>query len=96
MYPEIPFYSFKIDTYIFIYLMAIIVASVLLRLELKRNSYSASLYFLLASTALIAGIVGSKIYYIVEAWDQFIQNPWQTFFAIAGSTWYGGFILGFS
>lgn len=95
MYPEISLYSFKIDTYVSMYFVAIITASVLLGLELGRNHYSTRSCSVLIFTALVAGFVGSKIYYVFQEWDQFIQNPWRICFAIAGSGWYGGFVLGF-
>jgi phosphatidylglycerol:prolipoprotein diacylglycerol transferase len=43
---------------------------------------------------LIAGIIGSKIYYILEIWNEFILSPFAILFDISGSRWYGGFILG--
>lgn len=96
MYPQISLYSFKMDSYVAMYLVALIVSSVVLSFELKRNNYSTSSSSVLIFVVFVTGFVGSKIYYVFEEWDQFVRSPGQIFFAISGSGWYGGFILAFS
>jgi len=94
MYPVIRILHFEVDSYIFLYLIAFIVATFLLKHELKRKNYPPYLYALLMITGLAAGIIGSKIYYFFEIWKQFILSPLEPLFNIPGSGWYGGFILG--
>ncbi|UCH94024.1 MAG: prolipoprotein diacylglyceryl transferase [Candidatus Aminicenantes bacterium] len=94
MYPVIHILHFELESYIVLYLIAFIVATFLLKYELKRNNYPSYLYALLMIVGLITGIIGSKIYYIFEIWNEFILSPVETFFNIPGLGWYGGFILG--
>jgi phosphatidylglycerol:prolipoprotein diacylglycerol transferase len=94
MYPVIRILHFEVESYIVLYLVAFIVATFLLKYELKRNNYPSYLYALLMITGSITGIIGSKIYYFFEIWDEFILSPLEPLFNIPGSGWYGGFILG--
>lgn len=94
MYPEIHIYSFVIESYTLLYIIAFIVVTLLLKYELKRNNYPPYFYILLTVVSLTSGLIGSKIYYLLEIWNEFIQNPYGNFFHIGGSGWYGGFALG--
>jgi phosphatidylglycerol:prolipoprotein diacylglycerol transferase len=44
--------------------------------------------------AIIGGIVGAKIYYVLLNWPQTVQDPLGMLFSRAGLVWYGGFIGG--
>lgn len=44
--------------------------------------------------ALIGGIVGAKIYYVLLYWDQTAADPLGMIFSRSGLVWYGGFIGG--
>ena len=94
MYPEISIGSIEIESYIVFYLLAFIIVALLLKREFKKRHYSPKLFIGLFITGLFFGMIGSKIYYILENWDAFAVDPYQTFFRISGSGWYGGFILG--
>jgi phosphatidylglycerol:prolipoprotein diacylglycerol transferase len=94
MCPVIHIFQIDLESYIVFYLIALIVATVLLKYELQRNNYSPYLYSLLVVVGFITGIIGSKIYNLFETWDAFILSPFETFFNMGGSGWYGGFILG--
>jgi phosphatidylglycerol---prolipoprotein diacylglyceryl transferase len=45
--------------------------------------------------AAIFGLLGAKLFSILEEWDSFIQNPVEQFFSGSGLTMYGGLILAF-
>jgi phosphatidylglycerol:prolipoprotein diacylglycerol transferase len=94
MYPVIHIFQFDVDSYMLFYCIAFTVATALLRHELRRNNYPPYLYITLMTVGLITGIIGSKIYYFFGIWNEFILSPFETFFNIAGSGWYGGFVLG--
>lgn len=42
--------------------------------------------------AVIFGILGSKLSYLLENWDDFMRDPMSAF-SPGGLTWYGGFLL---
>ncbi len=94
MYPFIHILDFEIKSYIVLYLIAFIVATFLLKHELKRNNYPRYLYATLMIVGLITGIIGSKIYYLFITWNESILNPFGIIFNISGSGWYGAFIFG--
>lgn len=94
MYPVIHIFNFDLESYLVLYLIAFIVATFLLKHELKRHNYPSYLYATLMVVGLITGIIGSKIYYLFVTWNEFILSPYGIIFSVAGSGWYGGFILG--
>ncbi len=94
MYPDL----FKIGPFTvhsFGLMMAIgfIVGSWLLTKELNRKGYNPNLGSTITLFALIFGIAGSKILFLIEDWSHFIQNPLKEAFSPGGLTWYGGFFL---
>lgn len=51
----------------------------------------------IATIAVVAGVLGSKLFHILENLDQFAQNPAAMIFSTGGLTFYGGLIVaGFS
>jgi phosphatidylglycerol---prolipoprotein diacylglyceryl transferase len=94
MYPEL----FKIGPFTvhsFGLMMAIgfIAASWLLTNELKRKGYDPNMGSTITLIAVIFGIAGSKILYLIEDWGRFVQDPLREAFSPGGLTWYGGFFL---
>jgi phosphatidylglycerol:prolipoprotein diacylglycerol transferase len=94
MYPEISIGSFEIESYTVCYLLAFGIVTVLLRSEFKRRLYSLKLFIGFFITGLFFGLLGSKIYYVIENWEAFTIDPNHIIFTISGSAWFGGFILG--
>lgn len=70
-----------------------IVASYLLSLEFKRKKIHSDLATEITLLALIFGIIGAKMFHLIETWDSFIQDPISEAFSAGGLTWYGGLIL---
>lgn len=44
--------------------------------------------------ALVAGLVGAKVFHNLEYWDDFIKDPWEALISFSGLTFYGGLICG--
>jgi phosphatidylglycerol:prolipoprotein diacylglycerol transferase len=40
--------------------------------------------------ALIGGVLGARLYYLVEHWPDLVRNPLGSLFGDSGLTWYGG------
>lgn len=70
-----------------------IIASYLLSLEFKRKKIHTDLATEITLLALIFGIIGAKMFHLIETWDSFIQDPISEAFSAGGLTWYGGLIL---
>ena len=65
-----------------------------LRSELKRLDGDPDVAADILMGALIGGIVGAKIYYVILYWDRTALDPISMLFTRSGLVWYGGFIGG--
>ncbi|MBS1517685.1 MAG: prolipoprotein diacylglyceryl transferase [Bacteroidetes bacterium] len=100
MYPKlfeigpVPIYSYGLMLGI-----AFLVGSSLLTKELRRNGMDENMGVMITFLSLIGGIVGSKLFYIIEEWNFGSGEPLSSFFTVStifspsGLTFYGGLIL---
>lgn len=51
--------------------------------------------FLIIGIAGLAGIVGARLYHVLETPHEFFENPWPLIFSRYGFAWFGGLIGGF-
>lgn len=72
--------------------LGFLAASYILTKELQRKGLDPSLGSTITLVALIFGIAGSKLLFLIETWDEFIQHPMNAF-SPGGLTWYGGLVL---
>ena len=94
MYPRLlEIGPFTIYSYGLMLAIGFIVASYLLNAELKRKRLDPALGNNITLLALVAGIAGSKMLYLIEHWSQFITDPLGMAFSPSGLTFYGGFLL---
>ena len=70
-----------------------ILASIFLTKELRRKGLDSNLGSTITLLAIIFGIVGSKLLYLIENWSYASRDPLGMAFSPGGLTWYGGFIL---
>lgn len=73
--------------------IAFLLGSYILGRELKRRGLDGAMASTITVLAVIFGIAGAKILYLIEEWDLFIMNPAGMAFSAGGLTWYGGFLL---
>lgn len=71
-----------------------LLGSYILSLEFKRKGINPNLASNITIIALIFGIAGAKLLYLIENWSSFVRAPVDMTFSAGGLTWYGGFILG--
>lgn len=96
MYPElikigpVTVYSFGLMA-----TLGFLSAGFLLERELARVGRDKELAGSIIISALIGGIVGSKIYYLIENPQLLSLDFWGSVFSGAGLVWYGGLIGGF-
>lgn len=84
---------FTIYSYGLMLAIGFIVASSLLTRELLRKRLDPSLGNNITLIALVAGVAGSKMLYLIEHWSEFAADPVGMAFSPSGLTFYGGFIL---
>ena len=84
----------KIGSYGLMLVLAFLSCLFFMVRELKRNNYEPDWGFSVVTWAVIGGIVGSRLYFILEHLDQFFQDPIGMIFTGSGLTFYGGLIGG--
>jgi phosphatidylglycerol---prolipoprotein diacylglyceryl transferase len=72
----------------------LLVAAYVLQADLNRRGTKADA-FLMIGIAGLTGIVGARLYHVLEAPREFIANPWPQLFSRYGFAWFGGLIGGF-
>jgi len=74
--------------------LAALTAAWVVWLELKRYGYSPDIASTWVFAAAVGGLIGARLLFIVEEWNEFILSPWSLIFSGAGFTWYGGMFGG--
>jgi phosphatidylglycerol:prolipoprotein diacylglycerol transferase len=69
-----------------------IIGSYFLSNELKRLHIDQAIGSTVTMFAIVFGIIGSKLLFVIENWNDFTEHPTMVF-SPGGLTWYGGFIL---
>lgn len=84
-----------INSYGFMLMMAFYSCYFILSKDLKRLGYDAKLAGDIVFAAALGGILGSKIYYLIENFDRVKADPMGMIFSGAGLVFLGGLIGGF-
>lgn len=71
-----------------------LIGSYILSLEFKRKGINPNFASNITIIALIFGLAGAKLLYLIENWSSFMRAPFDMIFSAGGLTWYGGFIVG--
>jgi phosphatidylglycerol:prolipoprotein diacylglycerol transferase len=74
--------------------LAALTAAWVVHAELKRYGYNPELASTMVFAAALGGLVGARLLFIVEEWNNFLAAPMNYIFTGAGFTWYGGFLGG--
>ncbi|MFQ5851070.1 MAG: prolipoprotein diacylglyceryl transferase [Candidatus Binatia bacterium] len=62
--------------------------------ELKRYHYNPEIAPTMVIAAAVGGLISARLFFIFEAWTDFVQAPLNFIFIGAGFTWYGGLFGG--
>ena len=85
---------FKVGSFGVMMVFAFLVCVYFLQREFKRVGYPREWAVNIVFLGAIGGIVGSRIYFILEYLDEFLQDPLAMILSGSGLTWYGGLIGG--
>lgn len=73
--------------------LALFAGAVRLTMSFKRYGISPSLAERYVTAAGVSGLLGARVWYIVENWSDVRHNLLSAIFSSAGFTFYGGFII---
>jgi len=85
--------SLKVYSYGLMLGISFLLGSYILSKELKRKGLDPRLGSTITTFAIIFGIAGAKILFLIENLNEFVRDPLGMTFSAGGLTWYGGFIL---
>ena len=83
-----------INSYGFMLMMAFYICYYLLHKDLKRLDYKPALAGDIVFAAAIGGIIGSRIYFLLENFEQFLNDPIGMIFSGGGLVFLGGLLGG--
>jgi phosphatidylglycerol:prolipoprotein diacylglycerol transferase len=93
MHPELfKIGPFTVYSYGLMLGVGFIFASMVLGSQLKRMKMDPAIGNSVTLLAIVFGVIGSKLLYVIENWGVFLRAP-KILFSPGGLTWYGGFIL---
>jgi len=73
----------------------LLVASYVLQADFRRRGVRADA-FLIIGIAGLAGILGARLYHVLESPAEFLADPWPLLISRFGFAWFGGFLGGFA
>src|SRR3972149_6535191 len=79
---------FMLSWYSIFVILAVIAAVVISVREGKRKGISKEIIFSLAPWVLIGGIVGARLFHVIDRWELYAGNPLQAF-----AVWQGGLAI---
>ena len=96
MYPEIcKIGPFTIYSYGLMLALAFMASVALARIQAKEENISPDLIFNFSFLVFVSGIIGARIFYIIENAGFYIKRPTQMIMLQQGGlSWFGGLILG--
>lgn len=95
MYPElIRIGNFTVSSFGVMVALSFLVAGWLVASELRRKGYDPDFAWQAVVGAIVGGIIGAKLYYMLLNWPDLLRDPWGSITARAGLVWYGGFLGG--
>jgi phosphatidylglycerol---prolipoprotein diacylglyceryl transferase len=95
MIPYLHLGPLTIPTFGLMVALALISAAYILQADFDRRRTKADAFFMI-TVAGLAGIVGAKLYHLLEEPGVFFADPWPLLFSRYGFAWFGGFLGGFA
>jgi phosphatidylglycerol---prolipoprotein diacylglyceryl transferase len=94
MRPEIHVLGLSIKTFGVVFALGFVAAGLILVRRLRELGKPVDWAYEMAFAALVGGLVGSRLYYIIENYDQVKHDLVGNLFSGSGLVWYGGAIGG--
>jgi phosphatidylglycerol:prolipoprotein diacylglycerol transferase len=94
MQPEIHVLGISLKSFGIVFACGFIVAGAILARRLKELGKPVDWSYEMAFAALVGGLVGSRVYYVVQNYSQVKHDLLGSLFSGSGLVWYGGVIGG--
>lgn len=94
MYPEIHLGPLTVQSFGLMFALAFIAAGALVAKRLRELGKPVDWAYEIGFAALIGGVIGSRLYFVVENWDSVSDDLLGNLFSGSGLVWYGGAIGG--
>jgi phosphatidylglycerol:prolipoprotein diacylglycerol transferase len=94
MYPEIHLGPLTLQTFGLMFALAFLAAGALIAKRLKEIGKPVDWAYEMGFAALIGGVVGSRLYFVVQNYDSVKDDLLGNLFGGSGLVWYGGAIGG--
>ncbi len=85
---------FKIHSFGLMMALSFLVTTLLAAREFRRRGLNPDHANEVGLGAMVGGVLGAKIYYLIDHFGDLLQDPVAMIFSGSGLTWYGGFIGG--
>lgn len=92
--PEIHIFGVSLDSFGIVFACGFLAAGAILVRRLRELGKPIDYAYEMAFAALIGGLAGSRLYFIVENYDQVKHDLLGSLFSGSGLVWYGGLIGG--
>ena len=94
MYPFIHVGPIQLGTYGIFVAIGLLAAFFIMQKDLRRRGLLADPNVIVGLTGL-AGLVGARLYHLLESPGEFFADPWPQLFSTMGFAWFGSVIAGF-
>jgi len=94
MYPEINIGPLTLQTFGLMFGLGFVAAGLVVGRRFKELGKPTDWAYEMAFAALVGGLVGARVYFLIENWDEVSDDPIGNLFGGAGLVWYGGAIGG--
>jgi phosphatidylglycerol:prolipoprotein diacylglycerol transferase len=94
MQPQIDIFGISLKTFGIVFACGFIAAGAILMRRLRELGKPVDYAYEMAFAALIGGLVGSRIYYVVQNYSEVKHDLLGSLFSGSGLVWYGGVIGG--
>jgi phosphatidylglycerol---prolipoprotein diacylglyceryl transferase len=95
MLPFLHLWHFSVPTFGLMIWLAAVIAAFLLDRNFRRARIDADAVGMVA-IAVLAGIVGAKLWHVIDTPYEFREEGWRVLWDTAGFAWFGGLVFGIS
>ncbi len=84
--------SFEVSSFGVMVALGFLIGGYLMQAELDRRGHDPEHAWSLITIAIVGGLLGARLYYLLLYWPATVANPWGALTARGGLVWYGGFL----